>query len=268
MERHYNIGELRKVVRESANEFKPVMGKNVPEDNKKINKEAYKDIEKETKDYDGGLVKKDGKGISVNAEVNHGMSDLAYDSISKPFADKVKAQIKGFTSVDNEKNHKDDDEFGNATYGDDKEYTKRAKEAKEEREETRTPGFKGRVPKGNDEKTIGESKKMKRLTFKRTEFLGEEHMLSMVPDDFKTAGNKFVMKDGHGNSYMVEWKEGDKKNVTKMINEEKVNAEMDRIKNLFGYVSKEYFSNTTAKSRLNEETKFPDMLNRARELMN
>ena len=41
------------------------------------------------------------------------------------------------------------------------------------------------------------------------------------------------------------------KNVTKMINEEKVNAEMDRIKNLFGYVSKEYFSNTTAKSRLN-----------------
>ena len=45
MERHYNMGELRKVVRESANEFKPVMGKNVPEDNKKINKEAYKDIE-------------------------------------------------------------------------------------------------------------------------------------------------------------------------------------------------------------------------------
>lgn len=267
MERHYNIGELRKVVRESANEFKPVMGKNVPEDNKKNNKEAYKEVEKATKDYDGGLVKKDNKPTSINAEVNQGMSDLAYDSISKPFADKVKAQIKGFTSVDNEKNHKDDDEFGNATYGDDKEIVNKAKEIKQEKEESRTPGFKGRNPKGEDEKTIGESKKMKRLTFKRTEFLGEEHMLSMVPDDFKVSGNKFVMKDGKGNSYMVEWKENNKNSVTKMINEEKVNSEMNRIKNLFGYVSKEYYSNTTAKSRLNEETKFPDMLNRARELM-
>ena len=108
---------------------------------------------------------------------------------------------------------------------------------------------------------------MKRLTFKRTEFLGEQHMLSMVPDDFKTNGNKFIMKDGKGNSYMVEWKEGNKNSVTKMLNEAKVNAEMDRIKNLFGYVSKEYFSNTTAKSRLNEENEFPNMINRARELM-
>ena len=266
MERHYNMGELRKVVRESANEFKPVMGKNVPEDNKKINKEAYKDIEKETKDYDGGIVKKDGKGFSPSAEVNQGMSDLAYDSISKPFADKVKAQVKGFTSVENEKNNKDA-EFGNATFGDDKEYVDHAKEAKKEKDESRVSAHKGKTPVGDSEKTIGESKKMKRLTFKRTEFLGEEHMLSMVPDEFKTSGNKFVMKDGKGNSYMVEWKENNKNTVTKMLNEEKVNAEMDRIKNLFGYVSKEYFSNTTAKSRLNEESKFPDMLNRARELM-
>ena len=266
MERHYNIGMLRKVVKESMNEFKPVMGKNVPEDNKKNNKEAYKDIEKETKNYDGGIVKKDGKGISPSAEVNQGMSDLAYDSISKPFADKVKAQIKGFTSVENEKNHKDD-EFGNATFGDDKDYVNRAKEIKKEKDESRVSAHKGKTPVGETEKTIGESKKMKRLTFKRTEFLGEQHMLSMVPDDFKTNGNKFIMKDGKGNSYMVEWKEGNKNSVTKMLNEAKVNAEMDRIKNLFGYVSKEYFSNTTAKSRLNEENEFPNMINRARELM-
>ena len=52
MEAHYKVGDLRKVVRESANEFKPVFGKNVPEDNKKINKDAYNEIEKETLWYE------------------------------------------------------------------------------------------------------------------------------------------------------------------------------------------------------------------------
>ena len=263
MEKHYNIGKLRQVIRESSNEFKPVFGKNVPEDNKKINKTAYSDIEKETKDYDGGMVKRE-KGESATAAMNKGMGDIAYDSISKPFADKVKAQVKGFTSAEAEKEHKDE-ELGNATYGDAKDIEKHAKEAKKETDDSRKTWF-DKDTIGKEEKTMAESKKMKRLTFKKTEFLGEQNMLSKVPDEFKVAGNKFIMKDCVDNTYMVEWTEF-KPNVTEMLNESKTNDELNRIKELFGYKSKEYYNNTTAGSRLMEDKNFSDMINKARSLM-
>ena len=41
-----------------------------------------------------------------------GMHDLTYDSISKPFKDRVKSQMKGYVSKDAEDKHKND-EFGN-----------------------------------------------------------------------------------------------------------------------------------------------------------
>lgn len=262
MEKHYSIGKLRQVIRESSNEFKPVFGKNVPEDNKKINNSAYKDIEKETKDYDGGMVKRD-KGQAVTPDINKGMGDLAYDSISKPFADKVKAQIKGFTSAEAEKEHKDE-ELGNATYNDSKEIEKHAKEVKKETDDSRKGWF-DKETIGKDEKTMAESKKMKRITFKKTEFLGEEHMLSRVPDDFKVNGNKFIMKDGSDNAYLVEW--ADKKpKVTKMLNESKCNQELDRIKELFKYKTKE-IKTPTSNFRLNEDQGFSDMVKRAKQLM-
>jgi len=264
MEVHYKVGDLRKVVRESANEFKPVLGKNVPEDNKKINNDAYKEISKETKDYDGKVIKSDEKKQAPTTDTNYGMSDIAYDSINKPFADKVKAQLKGYTSADAEKLHKGDD-FGNATYGDDKPFVDKAKENKKDRDDARKSWFNTHPAKGSSEKTIGENK-MKRLTFKRTQFLGEEHMLSMVPDDYKVDGTKFVMKDNAGNTYMVEWVDG-KGKANKMLNEEKTNAEMDRIKELFSYRSKEYYNNTTSQSRLNEEKKFDEMISRMKSLM-
>ena len=264
MEAHYKVGELRKVVRESANEFKPVFGKNVPEDNKKINKDAYNDIEKETKNYDGGLTEKKTKGEAPTTETNYGMSDIAYDSITKPFSDKVRSQIKGYASAEAEKEHKND-EFGNATFGDDKPFVDKAKENKKERDDVRKSWFGTHPSKGSDQKTIGENK-VKRITFKRTQFISEDHMVSMIPDEYKSEGNKFVMKDNVGNAYMVEWVNGNAKS-TKMLNEEKINKELNRINELFGYKTKEYFNGTTSKSRLAEEKNFGDMLDKVRKLM-
>lgn len=259
----------KKSVLEAKNEFEPVFGKNVPSENKKINTQAYKDITKETGAYDGGLTREKKTLGSVTPANNRGMSDLDYDSISKPFKDKVKSQIKGYVSAEAEKLHKND-AFGNAYYDSNdlsKEIEKHAKDAKKEKDKSRTDGlvsskYKKETEENSD--TMFESKKISKIQFKNTQFICESHMLSKVPDEFKVEGKKFIMKDSSDNEYLVEWT-SKKPNVTKRLNKTLVNEEMNRIKSLYEYKSNESISN--AKSRIKENTEFSDMLNKARKLM-
>lgn len=283
----YRIGDLKERIRENAeksksvskksvleakNEFEPVFGKNVPQDNKKINSQAYSDIKKETGNYDGGLNGRNSKkGVSVTPANNRGMSDLDYDSVSKPFKEKVKSQIKGYTSTENEKLHKND-EFGNAYYDSNdlsKDIADHAKEAKKESDKSKTDGLVGSKYKKETEEnsdTMFESKKISKIQFKHTQFLSEGHMLSKVPDEFKVEGKRFIMKDTADNEYLVEWTDK-KPNVTKKLNKTLVNEEMNRIKSLYGYKSKDYFTTTNPTTRVNENKEFSDMLNKARKLM-
>ena len=274
MERKYNVGDLRKIIKErveTKQEFEPVFGKNVPKDNKKINDDAYKEIKKEAGAYDGGLGAERKKGESVTPANNRGMSDLDYDSISKPFKDKVKSQLKGYPSAEAEKMHKND-EFGNAYYDSNnlsKDIANHAKEAKKESDKSKTDGlvsskYKDETEKNSD--TMFESKKITKLQFKHTQFLSEGHMLSKVPDELKVEGKRFIMKDTADNEYLVEWT-AKKPNVTKKINKTQVNEEMNRIKALYGYKSKDYFTTTNSQSRMNENKEFSDMINKARKLM-
>lgn len=285
----YRLGDLKERIRENAektksnskksvleanetkNEFEPVFGKNVPKDNKKINADAYKEIKKEAGNYDGGLTNERKKGEAVTPTNNRGMSDLDYDSISKPFKDKVKSQLKGYPSAEAEKLHKND-EFGNAYYDSNnlsKDIADHAKEAKKEKDKSKTDGlvsskYKDETEKNSD--TMFESKKITKLQFKHTQFLSEGHMLSKVPDELKVEGKRFIMKDTADNEYLVEWTDKEP-NVTKKINKTQVNEEMNRIKSLYGYKSKDYFTTTNSKSRMNENKEFSDMLNKARKLM-
>lgn len=285
----YRIGDLKERIRENAeksksvskrsvleakekNEFEPVFGKNVPSDNKKINTQAYNDIKKETGAYDGGLgsYAHKQKGGTLTPANNRGMSDLDYDSISKPFKDKVKSQIKGYPSAEAEKLHKND-EFGNAYYDSNnlsKSIADHAKEAKKEKDKSKTDGlvsskYKKETEENSD--TMFESKKISKIQFKHTQFISEGHMLSKVPDEFKVEGKRFIMKDNSDNEYLVEWAE--KPNVTKKLNKTQVNEEMNRIKALYGYKSADYFTSTNAQSRISENKEFSDMLNKARQLM-
>lgn len=259
----------KKSVLEEKNEFEPVFGKNVPSENKKINTQAYKDITKETGAYDGGLTREKKTLGSVTPANNRGMSDLDYDSISKPFKDKVKSQIKGYVSAEAEKLHKND-AFGNAYYDSNdlsKEIEKHAKDAKKEKDKSKTDGlvsskYKKETEENSD--TMFESKKISKIQFKNTQFICESHMLSKVPDEFKVEGKKFIMKDSSDNEYLVEWT-SKKPNVTKRLNKTLVNEEMNRIKSLYEYKSNESISN--AKSRIKENIEFSDMLNKARKLM-
>jgi len=264
------VGELRRVLRE-GNEFKPVVFG--VDDTKKTNEKAYSDIKKETEKYDGGLTKKDSKklGGGISATDNKGMHDLVYDNISKPFKDRIKSQMKGYVSKDAEDKHKND-EFGNATFDKDeniynaaKEHAKAVKQGKDTAAEI---GLTGRELNKNDieknTETMEESKKIKMLSFKNTKFLSEGHMMTMIPDEFKVEGKRFIMRDGADNQYLVEWT-AKEPNVTKKLNMTLVNEQKERMKQLWGYKSAEA-KTSTSNFRIQENNEFTDMVRKAREL--
>ena len=266
----FNVGELRRLVKESQNEFKPIVFGS--DESKKINDKAYSDIKKETSKYDGGITNNVKKNdIRNEQDDNRGMSDLEYSNISNGFKDRVKSQMKGYVSKDAENKHKND-EYGNAdfdnkgkAYDSAKKHAERIKNGKDLASEI---GLTGREIDKNKIKnlkdTMFENKKIKRLNFKH-KFLSEEHMLSRIPDDFKKEGNKFVMRDNVNNEYLVEWHKGEP-NVSKKVNMNMVNEERKRIKELWGYKSPEG-NKSSSSFRLKEENEFSDMVNKARKLI-
>lgn len=266
-----NVGDLRRVIKESQNEFKPtVFGM---DKSKEINDKAYSDIKKETEKYDGGLTKEKKQiGGGISATDNKGMHDLTYDNINKPFQDRVKSQMKGYPSKDAEDKHKND-EFGNATFDNDgniydaakkhAELVKKGKDAAVEIGLTGRELNKTEVEKQRE--TMGESKKIKMLTFKNTQFISENHMMTRIPDEYKTEGNRFVMKDSADNQYLVEW-HATEPVVTKKPNMTLVNEQKERMKQLWNYHYAEA-KTSTSNFRIQENKEFSDMINKARELM-
>lgn len=259
--RSYSVSELRKIVKESANEFKPVYGKNVEKDNKEINDKAYKDMEKETKSYDGGA-RNEKKNINYPFSDNRGMEDLQYNNMNDDFKNKVKSQLKGYVSSDAEKKHKNDP-YGNAEFNDIKGIEDKTKELQKGKDVAKQIGLTSREINKKDfedlQKGVFENK-MFTIKFKNTTFITENHMLSRVPDNFKVEGKKFIMKDKMNNEYLVEWHE-----EPIVTNKTKIIEQKNRIQELFNYKRSE--SNTTNESRLTEDKKFSDILSKARKLM-
>ena len=270
MDKIINVGKLRAFLDEEAS--KPVMFGQ--EETKNINRKAYADIKKDTEKYDGGLSKNTTKkpGMGIGNDDNKGMSDLTYDNINKPFKDRVKSQMKGYFSKQNEDLHKDE-EPGNARYDDKEElydkFKEHAENVKKGKDTASEIGLTGReLPKKEIEAlddTMFESKKIKKLTFKNTQFISEGHMMSKIPDEYKTEGNKFIMRDSHSNEYIVEWSAKSPK-VTKKVNMNLVNEQKNRIKELWGYNSA-MGNKTTPNFRIQENNEFTDMVNKARKLM-
>lgn len=278
--KRYSFSELIKVINESQ-EFKPVMGKNVEGDDKKNNGKAVKDIMKETGDYNGGLEEKDRKtNPEDSVDLNKTTLDVnfAYEP-SDEYKERVKAQVKGFPSVENEKNtdikeNESLDFDGNEKFYDDQK-EKREKVAKAKQDDKHAGLKSHNLPKENfEDKTMfkNENKTMKRLHFKNTVFLNEAQMLKKVPEEYKVDGNKFYMKDAKGTEYLVECVK-DKvvdyvyTNVLSVTNKEKINEEIDRMKSLSDYKSSEYFKESSSESRKAETVKFNEMLQRVKDLM-
>ena len=117
---------------------------------------------------------------------------------------------------------------------------------------------------GTKAQGLMENKNIKTVYFKKTEFLTEGHMLSRIPDEFKNEGETFRMKDKTGNIYLIEWK-NNKGVIKEHKNAQGFNESLDRMKDLYSYSSKD--TETSLKSRLNEDSNFNSTLNKARKII-
>ena len=101
-----SVKALKQLVAESSNEFKAVLGPGVESGNKTNNGKAYSDAKKRAKDYDGGLEKEVGEERPKYEKWDDNKTTLDYNlpNASKKYKDRVKAQVKGYTSELEEKN--------------------------------------------------------------------------------------------------------------------------------------------------------------------
>ena len=248
----YTLSEICKILRESQ-EFKAVKGKNVENEDKKNNEKAVNDILKQSKEFDGGVSdekKRENPRDVIDFNKTTLDNDFAYEP-SKEYKERVKSQVHGFPSAENEKNSKIEKENKGVDFEGNKDFYKqnaeKRKEVADARQTEKHAGLKSHnLPKEifkDNTLYTNESRKMKRLNFSKTVFLNEEEMLKKIPDDMKINGNKFYMKDAVGNEYLVECvkdKVIDDFIHTKVIdytNKEKINETFVRMKELYGYKS-------------------------------
>lgn len=275
----YTISELKRILEESTDEFKPRIDSKVIKDDAQNNVKAVNDIMKET----GAMENKaTSKGRNTNPEntqdYNKTTLDVNFeDQPSKEYSERVKAQVHGFASKEHEENAKTDE---SADFSVNKEFydeqSKKSKERNEDETEFRHAGLKSHnLDKDNfKNKTIytNESKKMKKLHFKNTVFLSEAQVTKKIPDDYKTDGNKFLMEDKNHNVYLVECQIDDnikgftKIKLTKKDTKEQIEEQIRRMQELSGYKSSDYFKDTTVQSRMDESKNLSVMLNTVKEL--
>lgn len=248
----YTLSEFCKVLKESQ-EFKARKGKNVESEDKKNNEKAVNDILKQGKKFDGGLSdkkKKENPRDITDYNKTTLDNDFAYEP-SKEYKDRVKAQVHGFPSAENEKNSKIEEENDSLDFEGNKDFyeqnAEKRKKVADARQTDKHAGLKSHnLPKETfKDNTLytNESRKMKRLNFSKTVFLNEAEMIKKIPDDMKIDGNKFYMKDAVGNEYLVECVKDKAINDiihTKVVdyrNKEKIDETFKRMKELYGYKS-------------------------------
>jgi hypothetical protein len=266
-ERTYTIGELKQLISESTNEFKPKVGDGVESKNKKANSATYSDAKKRAKDYDGGGDEEKKKvNLQPKEDGNKLTTDVRFDyDPGKQYTERVKKQVEGYTSPLEAKNK----EEKAADFSTNEKLYKQFKDAGEKMAKNVETGKKmGLTARQCPDETfkkhgVYESKKIAVLNFKNTTFLNESQMISRIPDDYKVDGKRFKVKDAGENEFIVEWAEGEA-NILSYENKKKLNESIAKFQKLSGYSSKTQFKNSTSQSRLNESTEFGKILDKAR----
>ena len=296
MEMTYNVSDLKRLIAESSNEFKAVLGPGVESENKSNNGKAYSDAKKRAKDYDGGLAKEVKKEKYEKGDANKTTLDYCPENAPESYKKRVHAQVKGYTSelemnngIEKQDDYSNNDNIyqgikksGQEMHDKEQAFKETGLQAnkmpkdtfkKEEMYESRD-GFDMRnlinTFKDNTQtrkQPFLEQKSVKTVYFKKTSFLNEGHMISRIPDEFKNEGTQFKMKDKHGTEYLVEWSEG-KANVITRNHKQKVNETLDAYGKLSSYKGEEY-NTSNGKSRVNEDTaEISRMLNIVRKITN
>lgn len=283
MEKTYKVSDIKRLISESSSEFKAVLGPNVESEDKKNNGKAYSDAKKRAKDYDGGLSDKKDKKKYTKLDANKTTLDYTPDNVSDEYKERVHAQVKGYSSVQEMENdiEKQDDysnneniyqgikKCGEKMHNDEEEFKTSGLQARELPKEIykkqemyeSKDGFdmrnlidslktKSAILEGK--KTFVEQKSVKTAYFKKTSFLNEGHMISRIPDEFKNEGAQFKMKDKHGTEYLIEWS-NNKANVLTRNHKQKIDETLNAYEKLSSYKGEEYNSMSN-KARINEDS--------------
>jgi hypothetical protein len=283
----YTFGELKKVLSEEKNEFKPKLGDGVTSGNKKINADAINQIRKDVKSLDKDFEdKSDATPMpknaklytpSENGDINKTLLDLNYTTPpDKEYIKRVESQVKGYPSVENEKTT-DLDKDSNPVSGNErflKGMKQRNNDSQKEISDKKHSGLTSKeLPKGDyKQNTVFKNEStMNRLYFKNTTFLNEAQMIKKIPEDYKVNGKRFYMKDKSENEYLVEWISNEERQINECAilsysNKNKINEDLQRINNLFNYNSKTYFNATNQQTRLNEDKNHSVFLNKVKVL--
>lgn len=264
-QRTFLVKDLKRMISESASEFKPVIGPNVTSDNKKNSEKAYKEAEKQAKDLDGGL--KDPKKGKLADKEDANRTTLDYNPRTEPdknFKEKVKAQAKGYTSTMEEKNKIEKaaefDEDGKIF----NQLTKSSDDLNKQKEDLAHSGLVSQnLPKQEKNTMYETTLKPKRLVFKHTRFVNESYMLSRIPEEYKKDGQIIHMKDMNGNEYIVECQASStgyiETNIKGYSNKELMNEQIKRISELMGYKTGDNLTESVKQSRADNDKNFENM---------
>ena len=271
---NYKVGELKRLIAESSQEFSPVLGPSVKSDNKKNNEKSYKDAEAAAKNFDGGL--KDPKKVAnLYQKPDANRTTIDYNPRVEPdkeYKDKVNAQMKGYTSKLEEDNGI---EKGGAEFDNEGKIAKQFKDAANKKNEEEAniahAGLKARELPKIKRNQMCENLTPKRLIFKHTRFINEAQMLARIPEEYKKDGQKIYMKDSVGNEYIVECEMNTvgsiETNVRGFSNKEIMNEQISRIQELMNYKSGDAFASDTKNTRIDEDKNFSEVMNLARGLI-
>ena len=236
----------------------------VHDEDGKINKDALKAIATKLEDYYGDELKEldpvpkvtaqdavgsDGVDVfNIEALGSGKMSALEYEAEGSEIEKKFQKRVDDLNDTSEyDKNFGTKDGFGE-TDEPDETYDKLKKAAAEynkyeDEYELPNPLRVKQAKEIKSESKENKNKKMKRLNFKNP-FGSVDKMKSLIPENYKTEGNIFLMTDGN-ETYKVRWdstlNEG---TVINYKNKERINEDMDKMKKLFNYQYSDSKGNT------------------------
>lgn len=233
---------------------------------KETNDSYYKELEKKFKDY-LKLDVKDNPSPKVNMTDEErkmyygtGMEGLKYDDEGTPKHEK-------FVKRNEELNKPSKNYYLNKDQVEDS-YDKIMKDGKAyKKHKYEKPDEYQKTPKVRITKESEDKKTMKQLSYKKP-FVSYEKTVTLIPENYKTDGNKFRMTDGN-EYYTIRW-EGDSKSGSPTLltykNETLVKEDVSKMKHLYDYKSEETLMKTN--DALTENQIFMELMGKSRTLVN
>lgn len=113
-------------------------------------------------------------------------------------------------------------------------------------------------------KSVIKENKMKRLRFKEP-FNGRKNALKLIPEHYKVTNKVFEMTDGN-ETYKVRW-ENENPVILESKNQDRITEDMDRMKSLMGYNSRDTFGTLKGEERIIENSKMRSFMDKTKGLI-